>query len=397
MTSTDITHTLANRRILLLITIFLVATTLRAPITAIGPLLEQIRATFQLESTAAGLLTTIPLLAFAVVSPIAAILARRYSLEGVLTTGVILIAAGIILRSSGPMWGLFVGTWTIGTGVAIGNVLLPSMLKRDFPDKIILVTTLYVLAMTSAAAAASAVAIPLMQLAEVSWADALIFLLILPTTAVVFLLPNSKRRNGPTVHILSAEKPVNVWKSILAWQVTLYLGLIVLVYYIAIAWLPAILAEAGYTPVQAGSLHGVMQLAGAAPGVILIPMLKRMKDQKLIALLSPLVGAVGLLGIVYYPSWASLWLVLFGLGLGAALILALAFSSLRAPSLQEAASLSAMAQCIGYSLAAVGPPLVGRLHDQGLTWNSCVIACAVLCVIMAIVGGYAGRDEQIRS
>lgn len=385
-----------RRNVLLLIGILLIAATLRAPITAIGPLLEMIRDSFHLSRAEAGMLTTLPLLAFAALSPFVALLARKYGLERMLLTALLVIGGGILIRSSGSVWALYIGTAVIGSGIAMANVLLPSLLKRDFPAKIITVTTFYVLTMTLVAALASAIAIPLTQAFALSWSASLDLILLLPLLSLVFWLPQLKNRTRPVVGTAALPQSSKVWRSPLAWQVAVYMGITCLVYYVAIAWLPAILADAHYSSAQAGSLHGLMQLSGAAPGIILLPLLPRLKDQRVVAFASPMLGALGLLGLTFYPAWAALWIVLFGLGMSAALILSLAFVGLRSANLQQAASLSAMAQSVGYLLAAIGPTLAGKLHDASGGWGLALGGCIGLCVVMAVIGGFAGRAGHIK-
>lgn len=383
---------------LLLISVLLIAATLRVPITAIGPLLEMVRDRFSLSSAEAGLLTTIPLLTFATMSPFAAILARRYGLERMLFVAMLVVSGGCIVRSSGNVWALYVGTWIIGSGIAMGNVLLPSLLKRDFADKIIVVTTFYVLTMTLTAAVASAIAIPLAHTYALGWAATLGSIIILPLLSACFWFPQLKHHAVSTAATATAATgPQNnaVWRFALAWQVAIYMGITCLVYYVAITWLPAILGDAGFSAAQAGSLHGLMQLAGVAPGLILLPLVSRLKNQRLVAFASPMLGAMGLIGLMVYPAWAAGWIVLFGLGMSAALILSLAFSGLRASNLQQAASLSAMAQSVGYTLAAVGPTLAGIVHDTRGEWTLLLGGCVVLCVVMAVIGLSAGRDVYL--
>ena len=129
-------HSLRSRNALLLVAILLVAANLRVPATGLPPLLGQISAHFGLSTAAAGALTTLPLLAFALLSPLGALLARRWGLERTLLGAMAAIALGIAVRSSGLEWALYAGTCVLGMGIAIGNVLLPSLVKRDFPDSV---------------------------------------------------------------------------------------------------------------------------------------------------------------------------------------------------------------------------------------------------------------------
>jgi CP family cyanate transporter-like MFS transporter len=384
-----------GRRWVLLLGILLIAASLRAPITAIGPLLHTVSVALHLGATEAGMLTTLPLLAFAAVSPFAALLAREYGLERALFGALAAIIAGIATRSAGATWTLYLGTAVAGSGIAVGNVLLPSLLKRDFPGSITTITAIYALVMGVAAAAGSALVVPIAHAHGLGWPFALAVLAVLPVAAGLAWLPQLRMHTAPAPDTARPPHGGPVWHSALAWQVTLYMGLTSFIYYVAIAWLPAMLAQMGYTPERAGSLHGLMQFASGAPGLLLLPLLPRLKDQRALAFVSPLLGAAGLLGLLYAPSFATLWIFLFGAGLGAALILSLSFVSLRASSPSQAATLSAMAQSLGYLMAAVGPALFGAVHDVTGNWSIALSLCAGLCVVMAVIGLGAGRSAQI--
>ena len=173
------------------------------------------------------------------------------------------------------------------------------------------------------------------------------------------------------------------------------MGLNSFVYYVMIGWLPAILASAGYSAAEAGSLHGWMQLASAVPGLLLGPLIQRLPDQKWVALAMSLLVAAGVLGLQWLPGLAALWVSLFGFGAGACIILALMFMGLRSESPRQAAALSGMAQCVGYLLAAFGPPLIGALRDTSQAWTLPLTVCLVLSLVMAGVGMLAGRKRAI--
>jgi MFS transporter, CP family, cyanate transporter len=391
-------HTVAVARPALLIAgILLIAANLRVLFTGVAPLLDMIRSSFALSTSEAGMLTTLPLLAFAVMSPLSVLLARKYGLERSLFAALGLIIAGIATRSAGVVWALYLGTSAIGAGIAIGNVLLPSLLKRDFPDKVAPLTALYMLTMGIAAAAGSAVAIPLAHVADLGWRFALGAFVLLPLISAVVWLPQLRNRTTPAKGTATLPRGGPIWHAALAWQVTLFLGLNSLVYYVVVSWLPAILGDAGYTPQQAGAMHGVLQLATAVPGLALVPLVHRLKDQRIVAFCTSVLTMVSLLGLQFAPAWAIVWAILFGLGAGATIILGLMFISLRTVNSQQAASLSGMAQCIGYLLAAAGPTLVGALHDLLGGWSVTLSLCTLLCCIMALIGLLAGRAIQIKT
>ncbi|MCY1518890.1 2-nitroimidazole transporter [compost metagenome] len=385
----------SGKPLLLIAGILCIATALRAPVTGVPPLIGMIREQLALNSTAAGMLITLPLLAFAVVSLFAAGLARRHGLERTLFAALLLIAGGIVVRTLGSAWSLYLGTAVIGSGIAIGNVLLPSLLKRDFPQRVAGLTSAYVLTMSVAAGVASAIAIPLAGLSDATWRFSTGCLLLIPAVGVLLWLPQLRNHTAPAASTAHAPHGGRLWRSPLAWQVTLYLGINSFVFYVGVSWLPAILREAGYTAERAGTLHGLLQLMSAVPALFLAPVVRRMKDQRAAAFASAAASFVALAGLIAAPGWATLWIVLLGLGTGGGIILGLAFVGLRASHAQQAAALSGMAQCVGYLFAATGPTLMGALHDALGGWGVALGVCAALCVAMAVTGLYAGRSIQI--
>ena len=380
---------------ILLVGVMLIASTLRAPITGVGPVLGMIRETTGISGAAAGILTTIPVLAFAAISPLAAICAREFGIERSLFGALLLIAAGIGLRSVGPVWVLFLGTGIFGVGIAVGNVLLPSLLKRDFPTHITGLTGAYIVTTGMAGALTSAAVVPLAHLPGSSWQLALGSVSIFPLIALIAWLPQLRLRSAPPRDAAPPPLGKTVWQSPLAWQVTAFLGLTSLVFYIMIGWLPAILVEGGYPAASAGSLLGLLQLATAVPGFILGSAVRRMKDQRALAAAMSLTACLSLLGLWQLPALATLWVALLGFGAGAAFILSLAFVSLRASHSHQAAALSGMAQCVGYLLAAAGPPLAGLTHDATGSWNVTLGLCVVTALLMTVFGSLAGRATTI--
>ena len=387
------THRPVVNKAVLLAGILLIAANLRAPFTGLPPLLGEIQADFGLSTLATGALTTLPLLAFALLSPFSALLAREYGLERALFGALTAIALGIALRSAGAAWSLYVGTGIIGMGIAVGNVLLPSLVKRDFPGHIASLTGTYALAMGIAAALGSAAVIPLAQ--TWGWRSALLTFLILPLPALVIWMRQLADRSSPAADTSTPPHGGKVWHSALAWQVTLFLGLNSTIYYVAIGWLPTILTDAGMSPARAGSLHGVLQLATAIPGLLLGPILRRVRDQRLAAGSACMFSAIALLGFWAAPQFAFVWSILFGVGTGAGIILGLSFIGLRTSNARQAATLSGMSQCVGYLLASVGPMAIGALHDAAGGWAISLVLCAGLAIVAALMGLLAGRNRSL--
>jgi len=379
--------------IFLIIGILLIAANLRAPFTGLPPLLGILSHDYDLTTVAAGVLTIVPLLAFAIISPFGGFFAQKYGLERSLFGALIIIALGIVFRSLESIWCLYLGSWLIGMGIAIGNVLLPSLVKRDFPDKIALVTSAYALTMGIAAAICSAIAIPLAN--SFGWRGALGIFLILPVVAMLFWFQQLGSKTQPITTTVNSSYEGKIWRSSIAWQVTSFVGLISAIYYIIIGWLPMILIEAGMTPVEAGTQHGILQLATAIPGLILAPIISKMDNQRLPAAMSCILSGIALLGILWFPALSFVWSILFGIGIGAGFILGLTFIGLRTQNAQQAVALSGMSQCIGYLLAAIGPIAMGALHDVLNSWTIPLYIAILLTVIAAIMGTFAGRNIHI--
>ncbi|EPC5602472.1 CynX/NimT family MFS transporter [Edwardsiella piscicida] len=388
------TPPLYQRNILLIIGIMLIASTLRVTFTGAAPLLDVIRTGYDLTTSEVGLLTTLPLLAFGLISPLAAGIARRFSIERSLFAALILICLGIVLRAlPSPAW-LFIGTAVIGSGIALGNVLLPGLIKRDFSDHVAKMTGAYSVAMGGAAALGSALVVPL-ALYGLGWRGALLALMLFPLLALIVWLPQWRNQHPTQMTGARSLHDKAIWRSALAWQVTLFLGLNSLVYYVIIGWLPAILISLGYSDAQAGSLHGVLQLATALPGLLIPLILHTLRDQRGIAILVALLCGLSAIGYWLLPAQAVLWTLMFGFGSGATMILGLTFIGLRAGSAHQAAALSGMAQSVGYLLVACGPPLIGKIHDISGNWHIPLAALAVISLLMAIFGGLAGRAREI--
>ena len=375
--------------------IVLIALNLRAPFTALAPVLTFIQQDFALSTAAVGALTSLPLLAFAVFSPLSATLAERFGLERTLFAALAVVAVGIALRSTGSIWLLFAGTAIIGMGIAQGNVLVPSLIKRDFSQNVAAVTGAYALAMGVGGALGSSVVFPLTQ--AFGWQIALAAFVALPAVALLIWALQLKARANIAPAQEARKQVGTIWRSALAWQVTMFMGLNAMIFYIAIGWLPTILIDQGLSATEAGSMHGVLQLATAIPGLLLAPFIKRMPDQRLAAAAGSLLSAASLLGLLLTPQLAFVWSALLGFSSGASMILGLTFIGLRTHTARDAAALSGMSQCVGYLMAAVGPIVLGALHDWQGGWSGALLATTCVAVLGAWSGMLAGRNSRVGS
>ncbi|XNM48904.1 CynX/NimT family MFS transporter [Escherichia coli] len=384
-----------KNRIVLIAGILMIATTLRVTFTGAAPLLDTIRSAYSLTTAQTGLLTTLPLLAFALISPLAAPVARRFGMERSLFAALLLICAGIAIRSLPSPYLLFGGTAVIGGGIALGNVLLPGLIKRDFPHSVARLTGAYSLTMGAAAALGSAMVVPL-ALNGFGWQGALFMLMCFPLLALFLWLPQWRSQQHANLSTSRALHTRGIWRSPLAWQVTLFLGINSLVYYVIIGWLPAILISRGYSEAQAGSLHGLLQLATAAPGFADPSFLTSCERSAWHCSVRCLDVRSGRCWALLMPAHAITWTLLFGFGSGATMILGLTFIGLRASSAHQAAGTLGDGTIRRYFAGSLWPPLMGKIHDANGDWSVPLMGVAILSLLMAIFGLCAGRDKEIR-
>lgn len=385
------------RSLLLVLGIVLLAANLRPALTGVPPLIGQIRSDTGISNGAAGLLTTLPLLAFALLSPIAPRLALRFGMEGVLFASLLILAAGELLRWAGAVSTLFLGTAILGAAIAFGNVLLPGLVKREFPGHAGLMTSVYSTSLGTSAALAAGVSVPLARLDGIGWRGALAVWALPTLLACVAWLPQLGRKDLPADQSARSSPGVkDLWRSPLAWQVTLFMGLQSLAYYVTLTWLPEILQEEGMDTARAGWMLGLSQ-AVAILTMFLAPVVAgRRSSQRGVVVVAVGVSCAGALGLLVAGSTAStLWVVLLGLGQGASFSLALTFFALRAPDPGHAAALSGMGQSLGYLLAAGGPFLFGVLRDATGAWKVPLVLLVAVTVCLLIAGLGAARDAHV--
>ncbi|MGI5240655.1 MFS transporter [Dactylosporangium sp. CA-139066] len=381
---------------LLVVGILLIATNLRAALTSVGPVLDHVRADLGLTATAAGVLTALPLLAFAGFSPVAPPIARRLGLERTVGLALAVLAAGIVLRSLPVVGAIWAGTVAIGAAIAFFNVLLPSLVKRDFPDRVAQLSGSYSATQSIVAAIASGVAVPIAGESPAGWRIALGCWVGLTVIAAAFWLPQLRANppgRGPGGSPAETAAHRSPWRSALGWQVTLFMGLQSLVFYAMIAWLPTIEQDHGVAAATAGWHLFVYLIAAVVANVAAPQIMRRLPDQRLVGLLCAVLILIGVGGLLRAPGASVLWLVCAGLGAGMSLVLCLSLFSLRAVDHRQAAALSGMAQSIGYLLAACGPVLIGALRDASGAWT---LPLSVMCALIAVMGGFAFLSGRTR-
>ncbi len=386
-----------TQQALLVLGFVLLAANLRPALTSVAPLIGQIRMDTGISNGVAGLLTGLPLLAFGLLSSIAPRLARRFGMERVLLASMLVLAAGIVLRSEGTVTALFLGTAVLGAAIALGNVLLPGLVKHEFPERAGLMTSVYVTAMAISAAIATGASFPIAGQAGIGWRGSLALWALLALVAAVAWFPKVRGPDPANASTGTYRRVTGLWRSPLAWQVTLFMGLQALAYYVTLTWLPEILQEeGGMSAAQAGWMLALAQVV-VIPSMFLAPVLadRRPSQYGVVVAAVTLTGA-GTLGLLVAAGTATaLWVVLLGLGQGACFSLALTLFALRAPDPEHAAALSGMAQSVGYLLAAVGPFVFGVLRDATHSWTVPLALLLAVVVSLLVTGLGAARDAHV--
>jgi MFS transporter, CP family, cyanate transporter len=395
-------HTAGMRRPLAVgaaLAIVLAALNLRPAVVAVSPLLGEIRADEGLSGAAAGLLTTLPVLCFGVLAPVAPVLARRWGLERVLFGSLVVLCAGFAVRLVPTTGALFAGTVVAGSAIGLANVLLPALVKRDFADRVGLMTGLYSMSLSGGAALAAGLTIPVADAVGLDWRGALAVWGVLAVAGAAVWAPRALRADvlEPTPFRAGTGLPVarSVWRSPLAWAVTVVMGTQSLSFYATNAWLPEIFVGLGRTAEAGGWLLALGNMVGIA-GAFVTPVLAgRMQRQRGIGVLLVVLVAGGLLGLVLAPAWGPLWVVLIGLGQGGGISLVLTLMALRARDAEQTSELSGMAQSAGYVLAAFGPLGVGLAHDASGSWTLPLLLLVGVAAVQGVATWFAGRDAHV--
>ncbi|MGB6241281.1 MAG: MFS transporter [Castellaniella sp.] len=388
----------APGRWLMAASLLLLAANLRPLFPSTAVLLPDISQGLGLTPAAVGYLTTLPVLCMGIFAPLAPRCARHIGVERTLLLVLVLILIGTALRGVLDATGLFLGTALGGAGIALGNVLLPSVVKRDFSDRAALMTGLYTMSLVGGAALAAATTLPLTDALQGQWTWGLAIwsipaLLALLAWAPVAWKAGARQSSGP--HILPVR---GLRRDRLAWAVTLFMGLQSALAYCVLGWMAPMLRDRGLSGTESGLITSASILLQVV-SCLLTPLLAaRGRDQRSLAVWLAVTATLALIGMVLGPSWA-IWplAIVQGLGQGGLFALALMLIVLRSRDAHVAAHLSSMAQTTGYMLAASGPLLIGILYAWTGSFRAATGLIGFLGLATALAGWYAGRNALVQA
>jgi MFS transporter, CP family, cyanate transporter len=402
--------TVRLERTLLIIGVLGLGYNLRGAITSLPPVFPELEDSLGLSSATISVLAATPVICFGIVSGFAAGLARRAGEERVLLGAIIALTAGLVARGVAPRVLLFPGTILAGAAIAIMNVLLSSLIKRRWPERAGFLIGLYITALSAGAIVASLVSVPLwngtggsaaLTLGWVAAPAALAALLWLPQVRAGSARMASAEVRPPLVAAEAAGRAarparVPLHRYAVTWYVTLFMGMQSLVYYATLSWLPTMLRDRGESAAGAGDLLALMGVGNLAVSLLVPVAAHRMRSQ--VTLVVPTAAFIvgGLAALLYAPlGGAVAWALILGAGQNAALALAIFFTAARAPNAAAAASLSSLAQAVGYLLASAGPLEVGLLHSATGSWTVPVMVLFALSGVLLIAGILAARPGML--
>jgi CP family cyanate transporter-like MFS transporter len=403
--------------------IVLIALNFRGPIVATAPVIGDVRADLGLTATIAGLLTTIPVLCFALATPFASWVIAKADPERAVSLSLVIVLAGTVVRSMPSSAALLIGTAVIGIGITIGNVVIPVVIRRDTsPERVGLVTGVYTSALNVGSMITSLGTAPLAALwgwpvAIAIWA---VFALIAAAAWTYAVGARAAWRRpvpsdhdeplpitGPIDQVLdtgairtaraaeaaraAAAEPVRPARRLITWGLTLAFGGQAFSYYALTAWIPTLLHdEIGFSKASSGASSSVFQIL-AVVGALGVPLLAtRWRPAAIIALVGTLWLAMPL-GLLFAPPLWLLWSVLGGAAQGGGITVIFIVIVRIVSSDADARRMSAFVQGGGYLLGSAGPLVAGALHGATGTWTAPLLVVLVAVLTLGVVGTFAAR------
>lgn len=379
---------------LLLVGVALAAANLRPAVTSMGALLSEVQPALGASELWASLITAVPTICFGVAAAAAPPLGRRLGLSRAVALALAVLTAGLVLRVLSGPWLALSGTFVAAAGIAIGNVLIPVVVKQAFPDRVGMVTTVYTAALMAGGGTAAG-ATPWLAHLLGGWRVALAAWSLLAVAALLVWGLGARRTEQRDAAPVTAQEGRSLLGSPLAWMMTVFFGLQAAASYVVIGWVAVVFVGEGLSHSTAGLLLGLLSVAAFPTTMVIVPLAMRRRSQSwwvvgLVAL--ELAGALGLLVAPTTLPW--LWAALLGAGMGV-FPLALGLLVMRTRTPADTTRLSAMSQGFGYLIAFLGPFLFGLLHESTGSWTLPLIMLAVVLAVDMVVGYVVGRPKYV--
>ena len=386
---------------LIIIAIIMVASTLRAPLTSVGPVINDIIHQFNINDGIAGSLITIPLFIFAIISPLVSKVTNYLSMSRTILLSTLLLVFSLILRVAGDFILFILGTILLGVAIAFGNVLLPSYVKWYFPTQVGIVTGIYSSMMHFTAGLGGGLSIPISSASQFGFRLSLsywvIFAIISIFLWILIVKKNSKlERKTAFVNQRNKENKTNIVKSRIAWIIAATMGFQAMIIYTIVMWMPSILIDKGVDSSTAGFLFMLNQFS-QVPMTFIVPIIAyKLSNQRILAII---ITTLFLLGFSFLFSHSLILLfigvIISGAAMGACFSFCMILFSLKARTDNGSVTLSGFGQSIGYLIGAIGPVLVGYLYDITHSWNSGIVALFIMALLFLIFSYSASKNRVI--
>ncbi len=378
--------------------IVLVSVNLRPGATSVGPVLEEIRSGLGMSGTIAGLMTSLPGVCFAAAGAVAITFARRVGLTGGITLGLVAVVLGLVARAVvGDVWIFLLLSVVALSGMAVGNVLVPAWIKRHAGDRDGPLMSIYSAGLGLGGSIGALCSAPLAHHAAGGWRTALAVWALFALCAVVpWAAITRKEHRDPDDHRPPDESPgARLIRSRTAVALCVYFGVQATNAYVQFGWAPQIYRDAGLSAGAAGSLTAMIAGLGVIGGLVMPGLIARSSNMSWMILLLGAVMMLGYLGLWLVPATTPwVWAVLLGIA-GWTFPGAIAMITARTRSSHVTGQLSAFVQPIGYLFAALGPLVVGIIHDALGDWNLVVILLGLSAVPMTLAGLRLARPRYV--
>ena len=393
-----------TNKVIILLGIILLGMILRTPITSVGAIIGPLKNLLEINNTVAGLITTIPLIAFAIFSPFVAKISNKIGLEKTLYLAAIVTSIGLLLRFYINTSVFFVTTFIIGVGLTVGNVLLPGLAKKYFPENLGVMTGFYAVVMNVSASVAAGISYPILSsnVGGEKFSTGLavnIWLIVSILNIVIYAIITKNSKSERIEDKKSGGK--GYLRNLKMWSVMLSMGLQSALFYCSVSWFAEIMISKGFTPSEAGLLLSISQFA-QFPSTFLVPVLaEKIKNKLIIPIFITLGYVASLIGMVYIQgnfALMTIYIVLFALAGGGSFSYVMYLFSAKSKNEEEAADISGLAQAGGYWLAAIFPPLLGYVRDV-LNWDVAIyilIMTASLLFITLLHSSSKGNIIEIK-
>lgn len=378
-----------TNKVIILLGIILLGMILRTPITSVGAIIGPLKNLLEINNTVAGLITTIPLIAFAIFSPFVAKISNKIGLEKTLYLAAIVTSIGLLLRFYINTSVFFVTTFIIGVGLTVGNVLLPGLAKKYFPENLGVMTGFYAVVMNVSASVAAGVSYPILSsnVGGEKFSTGLavnIWLIVSILNIVIYAIITKNSKSERIEDKKSGGK--GYLRSLKMWSVMLSMGLQSALFYCSVSWFAEIMISKGFTPSEAGLLLSISQFA-QFPSTFLVPVLaEKIKNKLIIPIFIAMGYVASLIGMIYIQgnfALMTIYIVLFALAGGGSFSYVMYLFSAKSKNEEEAADISGLAQAGGYWLAAIFPPLLGYVRDV-LNWDVAIYILIVTASLLFI-------------